>query len=159
MTSISSIMNPAIAKTNPNYSLISQAYEINYPRYVGYQESDTPIRHEFFNLGNLRIISNKITKNLNNVHPEGKTIKVPDQSILQIMTDVSLNNYNDLQLMNDMVVSIITNQIKDEFETIAQNNKLNIWVTQYTSDTGLRRTSEIKIRDKHPTRMVFNMNY
>ena len=140
-------------------SLINEAYETNYPKYSLYEYSDEPVRHAFFNTSNLRYISNTITKKLQGVHPEGKKIIVPDQEILKMMTNVSLNNYNDINLMNDMVVNIIVDYIKDEFEMTAENNKLNIWVTQYTPDTTLRRNSEIKIRNKHPTRMVFNMNY
>lgn len=159
MTSLAEYLKPSTQKTSPQHSLVSQAYETNYPRYVGYQVSDTPIRQEFFSLQNLRYISAEITKQLEGVHPEGKTIMFPDQQILQMMTDVSLNNYNDMKLMNEMTIAIVVNQIKDLYETITQNNKLNIWTTQYTKDTGLSRVSEIKLREKHPTRMIFNMNY
>ncbi len=140
-------------------NLINQAYEVNYPRYSGYQASDQEVRGLFFNTVNLRYISNKISEKLTGVHSDGKKIKVPDQQILAIMTAVSLNNYNSIELMNEMVINWITNQIKDEFELTAQNNKLNIWDSIFSGDKGQRQTSEIKIRDKHPTRMVFNMNY
>lgn len=145
--------------TNVKGSLVDTAMGFNYPKYSLYKYSDEEVRDKFLNSSNLRFISDMITLKLEGVHPKGKKIVVPDQEILKMMTNVSLNNYYDIKLMNEMVINIIVNYIKDEFEVSEQNNKLNIWVTQYTSDTGLRRNPEIKIREKHPTRMVFNMNY
>lgn len=139
-------------------SLVTEALQDNYPKYSLYPYSNEDIRSIFLGKSNLRLISNEISDKLTGVK-ENKRIVVPDQEILKMMANVSLNNYYDIKLMNEMVVNIFVNKIRNEFEVTNQNNKLSIWTTQYTSDTGMRRHSEIKLKNKHPTRMVFNMNY
>ena len=54
----------------------------------------------------------------------------------------------DINEMIKMVISFIVQHIKIEFETIENNNKLNIDVILYDGTYSLRRTPEIKLNNK-----------
>jgi hypothetical protein len=69
------------------------------------------------------------------------------------------STYKDVQKLTMLTISYIVDTITAEFKMIEQNNKLNIWVTQYTDDWGIKQVSKIKVREKRPTPMIFNMNY
>lgn len=119
---------------------------------------------EYYSQKNINRISTKISQLLNGVHPEGKKILVPDNIILNVMDGIHEDNLGHVYEMNDNVISIIVNNIRNEFETIEQNNKLSIWNTQYGSgqdanEAGLRSHDHIKLRNKHPQYAIFNMNY
>ena len=45
-----------------------------------------------------------------------------------------------------MVVNYIINHIKNETQMIQQNNKLSIWVTNYTVDSGMQKLSKGDIK-------------
>lgn len=113
----------------------------------------------FFSKKNILNISSEITRRLNGVHPDGKNIIVSDENILSVMDSIYNSTYKDVQKMTLMTISYIVDAITTEFKTIEQNNKLNIWVTQYTDDWGIKQTDKIKLREKRPTPMIFNMNY
>ncbi len=153
------MQNTPIELLMKHQSLVNTAYTDNIPKYVGYIASDEPVRDKFLTKSNVSHISKMITLKLKGVHPKGKDIVVPDDSILSEMTNISIYYYYDISQLNQMVINTIVNKIRDQFETDQQNDKLNIWVTQYTEDTGLKRYPEIKLNMKHPTRMIFNMNY
>ena len=59
-------------------------------------------------------------------------------------------NIPDVDKLTMMVIAYIAEYIKGEFQMEENNNKLNIWVTQYTPDTGMQRIPQIKLRDKRP---------
>jgi hypothetical protein len=58
-----------------------------------------------------------------------------------------------LDVMMEMVVNYIVNQVKTEYETTEKNNKLSIWTTNYTLDTGMQRFSDVKLNRK--TRLAY----
>jgi len=102
-----------------------------------------------FSRQNLQIISTEITKRLKGVHPEGKNIIVPDETILSVMESVFTKTSNaELDVMMEMVTNYIVNQIKTEYETTEKNNKLSIWVTQYDITSGLKRFDGVKLNKK-----------
>ena len=94
-------------------------------------------------------ISVEITKKLKGVHPEGKNIIVPVETISSVIDSVyNKTPYAEFDVMVDMVINYIVNQIKTEYQTIQQNNKLSIWVTNLDITTGMTRFSAPKLNNK-----------
>ena len=58
-----------------------------------------------------------------------------------------------LDVMIEMVINYVVNQIKTEYEVTEKNNKLSIWVSNYTLDTGMQRFSDVKLNRK--TRLAY----
>ena len=123
------------------------------------QHYDQDCYYVFFSKANILFISLEISKRLKGVHPDGKNIIVSYENILSVMDSVYNSTFKDIAKMTMMTIQIIVDYITTEFETTKQNNSLNIWVTQYTEDWGIRQVPKIKLREKRPTPMVFNMNY
>ena len=63
--------------------------------------------------------------------------------------------------MINQTVNIIVSAIKDEIEITEQNKKLTAWTTVLGdfNEQGLRSHAPIKLRERHPQYMAFNMNY
>ena len=61
----------------------------------------------------------------------------------------------------NIVIQSITSQIKNAYQMKQCNNSLDIWNTLYGdfNKAGLRAHSKIKLRERHPQYMMFNMNY
>lgn len=116
-------------------------------RYHQYEGRDR--YNTLFSTASLNTISNEITKRLKGVHPEGKNIILPNETILSVMEAVHTKTSNaSLDVMMEMVVNYIVNQVKTEYETTEKNNKLSIWTTNYTLDTGMQRFSDVKLNRK-----------
>lgn len=148
--------HPRNSQISPQTSYYSNPYEIE----------RSPIAHDtrdvfysFFSTINVRYISNEITNRLHGVHPEGKNIIVSDKQIVSVMDSIYKNTYRDIDKMTMMVVGYIVDYVTGDIQTEVQNKKLSIWTTNFGPETGLRQFSKIKIREKGPTRMMFNMNY
>ena len=115
-----------------------------YHKYDGRERYNT-----FFSTPSLNTISNEITKRLKGVHPEGKNIILPNETILSVMEAVHTKTSNaSLDVMMEMVVNYIVNQVKTEYQTTEQNNKLSIWVTNLDVTTGMQRFSDVKLNRK-----------
>jgi len=95
-----------------------------------------------------RFMSKEITRQLAGVHPEGKNIIIPDHTIKSVADSVYEANPMAVDVLQQMTINYIVNQIKTEFETIQQNNKLSIWVQRYDTSTGLQRLNGIKLNNK-----------
>ena len=61
--------------------------------------------------------------------------------------------------MTVMTIGYIVDYISSEFEIEKQNRNLSIWVTNFLPEYNMRQTPKIKLREKRPTSMIFNMNY
>ena len=145
-------------------------------RYVGYE--DTISIQQFFSNDTVRKISNKITQLLMGVDKHNRPIIVPNQTIFSIMSAV-LDNYRPetgdihsrynipkrgtvgVQSMIDQVINIITTDVKNNIGMEECNRNLSIWTTVLGdfNEHGLRSHSKIKLREKRPMPMAFNMNY
>ena len=119
----------------------------------------TDVFYVFFSRNNIDYISFEITKRLEGVHPDGKHIIVSEDNIISVMDSIYNNTFRDVDKMTMMVISFIVDTIRDEYEIERQNNDLNIWVTNFRPEYGLQQTSKIKLREKRPAPMIFNMNY
>ena len=136
--------------------------------------------NDLFKQETVNFISQTVTNYL--MPLKGKPIVVPDVQIREMLTSVwnaeSGTNYADIYTIqtfdlpwdkNDdslkrivlMTIQSIINQIKNPIEVEQINNNLNIWNTLYGdfNEAGLRAHSKIKLREKHPQYMMFNMNY
>lgn len=157
-----------------------QQCDDNYYRYVGWSESNESIQ-KYFSPDNIRTISHKITQLLQGVDPQNRPIIVPNKTICHVLSQIFdsyrpqtgdiFSRYNVpsgepedyLQSMIDQTIEIITNDIKNEIETIENNKKLTIWTTVYGDFNlhGLQQHSQIKVREKNTNHrgMVSFMNY
>ena len=109
-----------------------------------------------------------------------EAVVVPDHTIRQMITSVwnveGGANYSSIyteatfdfvekrdsfKRIVDIVIQSITSQIKNQYEMTMCNNSLDIWNQVYGdfNKAGLRAHPKIKLREKHPQYMAFNMNY
>lgn len=112
----------------------------------------------------LDLIRDKCGKVLQGVHPEGKYIYVSDDTIKGVVSGLYYDDPATLNTIVDRAIHLITSTIKDEFTTIKQNNDLSVWVTQYGSNDsankwGLRSHPKLKMKERRPAPMIFNMRY
>ena len=128
---------------------------------------------------NIHEMSRKITELLTGVDKNNRSIIVPDKTICSVMSSVYENfrpetsdifsrynipqnrppNYN--QRMIDDVINIITSDVKNNLGMIEANEKLTIWTTVLGdfNEHGLRSHPPIKLRERRPMPMAFNLNY
>jgi len=152
----------------------------SYLAHVGWDYTVNANTQKLFSKDNLDSISREITKALEGVDPQGRSIRVPHERICEVLSSVfrfaTRPNIGDIHsrfiIANsqkrcdtrdiiDQTINIIVRSITDETETIENNKKLTIWSTLYGdfNEQGLRAHAPIKIRRKHPQYMAFNMNY
>ena len=151
----------------------------NFYRYVGWSVSQQEFDKKFFSERTVRDISNKLKELLKCLRKDGRPIVVADRVIAHMMSEVFYKNrpqlgdgyfmYNivaaeprdDYETMQDMVVEMIFNTIKTEYEMDENNRKLTIW-TSVLGDFnkhGLRQYTDIKLNEKNISTVRFNMNY
>jgi len=150
----------------------------NFHRHVGYEQNNGCIA-QYFARQTIETISHKVTELLEGVDPQERMIVVPDDKIANVMSAihdgyrhpvgdiftrhhiVSGESPNYLQNMIDQVINVIVSDVKNTIDTQENNKKLTIWTTVLGdfNNEGLRAHSAIKIRNKHPAQMQFNMNY
>ena len=128
-------------------------YNQNY-RYFGYRGNDR--YHALFADRSIQFMSEMITKGLQGVHPEGKPIIVPAQTIKSVADSVFNSSFSNANQMQQMTVNFIINHIKNEFETIEKNNKLSIWVTNYGIESGMSRLPNFQIKLNEKSRSHFS---
>lgn len=153
----------------------------NYSRYVGWDKTrQNACLESYYSPLTVKIISRKVTELLRGVDDTGRDILVVDNVISHVMSSVQ-NNYrpptggiysryhihsinrplNIVQDMIDRVINIIVNHVKVNKGMEQNNKKLSIWTTvlgEFNKE-GLRSHDVIKIRNKHPNHMQFNMTY
>ena len=149
----------------------------NFMRHVGYNPNNI-CQELFFSKRNVNMISKKVTELLQGVDIQNRNIIVPDNTINQVMSSV-YNNFspkvgdiftrynipgkknNNNQTMIDMVINIITRDVRNNLGMIECNSKLSKWTTLLGdfNEHNLRSHSKIKLREKRPTPMQFHMRY
>lgn len=152
--------------------------DLNYIRHVGWSESNICIK-SFFSPQTVNMISQKVTELTRGVDSKNRPIVVPDIRICEVMDDVHqafsprvgdiYSRYiipndeqtNMVQSMIDQTIEVITSSIRNDLGMQQANQKLTTWV-QVLGDfnvSGLRAHDIIKLREKRPATMQFNMNY
>ncbi len=134
------------ATTNANYSYDGQyPYNRNY-RYFGYSGGDR--YNELFSKSSIQFMSKMITNKLNGIHPQGKKIIVPDETIISVADSVFTTAFANADQMQKMIVNFIVNKIKVEYDTLNYNNSLSVWVLKYDEDSGMKKFDGIKLNNK-----------
>ena len=151
----------------------------NFYRFIGWSQSEQEFDKVFFSIQNLRSISERLKDLLKCLRKDGRPMIVADRVIAHIMSEVFSKNRpqlgdiytifnvpaaeprNDLKTMNDMVVQIIFNNIKTEYEMEENNRGLTVWTTVLGdfNKHGLRQYTDIKLNEKNINKVRFNMNY
>ncbi len=115
-------------------------------RYAGFVSGD---RYDtLMSNGSIKLMSSMITDGLKGVHPEGKNIIVPDDTIRSVADSIYETTAQDANIMQKMVINYIITWIKNEYETIEKNNTYDIWKTKYDLDSDLQQTNGIKLNNK-----------
>ena len=154
----------------------------NFTRFVGWgytNDQYSECIQKYFSKPVIDYISQKITMYLDGVVPNRKIV-VPFDKITFVMSQIYntrqpvvgdiFTRYtigdieadrNDLKECIDQTIETIVNQIRNEYETIQNNNKLSIWNSVYGTQNvnGLLAHPPIKLRNKRPDPFQFNMNY
>ena len=151
----------------------------NFMRYVGYKENNNCIR-KYFSQETVDIISRKITELTMGADPKNRSIIVPDKTICGIMSSVyysfrpptgdihsryiipsGLGPDDYVQDMIDQTIEIISSDIRTNLGMEENNRKLTIWTTVYGdfNEHGRRSHAPIKVLNKRPNPMEFNMKY
>jgi hypothetical protein len=149
-------------------------------KYIGWQgtESNRSNYNSLFDINNLTQIQKKITELLRGVDPKGRPIIVPIKTISSVLSECYQSNSpvvgdihsrfiiegestrNDCVEIVDRTIQIIVSQIRNEIETVENNNKLTIWNSLYGdfNKHGLRGHSGIKLNKRRPS-LGFYWNY
>lgn len=146
-------------------------------KHVGY--SDNECIEQLFSKKNIGQISCKITELLMGVDKDNRPIIVPDKTICNVLSSVYDNfrpetgdiysrynvpkarESNYLQRIIDQVINIITTDVKVNLGMIEHNKNLTIWTTVLGdfNKHGLQSHSKLKLRERRPQPLMFNMNY
>ena len=163
-------------------SLSDGPYDYNANIHVGWNSHTDSgkqnIYNKLFSQKTVNYISKQVTEYLWPLNNEA--VVVPDHTIRQMITSVwnvegganyagiyteatfdFVEKRDSFKRIVDIVIQSITSQIKDQYEMTECNNSLDIWNQVYGdfNKAGLRAHPKIKLREKHPQYMAFNMNY
>lgn len=111
-----------------------------------------------FHKESIAFMSKMITKLLAGVHPEGKNIIVPNETILSVADSVYQATGQSADIMQQMVINYIVDAVRTEMQTIEKNNKYSIWIQKYDEATGLKQFSDVKTNEKSRS-PYFQMRY
>jgi hypothetical protein len=165
---------------NASYLSQTEQYtDLNNYRYVGWNQTQTSGVLQFFNHSNLLLIQKKITELLEGVHPENKKIVVAIPVISGVLSEVfenftpetgsiysrytisSESLFDYYNHMTNQAIEIIVQNVKAQMGMDENNKKLTVWTTVLGdfNSHGLRSHGKIKVLNKRPDPMQFNMNY
>jgi hypothetical protein len=150
----------------------------NYLRHVGWKENN-PCIQKYYSQETVDIISYKVTELLQGVDPQNRPIQVPDDKICHVMSQIyssfrpptgdiygRYNIPNDqtgsyIQSMIDQTIEVIVSNVRNTLGMEEHNKNLTIWTTVLGDFNrfGLGSHAPIKVQNKHPQFMAFNMNY
>lgn len=159
----------------------NKSRDSSYIRHVGYSENNKGIK-QYFSKNTVCTISRKVTELLQGVNPDNRPIVVPDHIITNVMDSVystfrpetggiyarynipnsaQASSESYVQQMIDQTIEIIVTDVRNNLETESNNSKLSIWTTVLGdfNSHGLQSHPQIKLRNKRPNPMQFNMNY
>ena len=148
-------------------------------KHVGYSDDESYCMKRFYSKKNIEQISCKITELLMGVNKDNRPIIVPDKTICSVMSAVYENfrpetgdiygrynvpkarESNYLQSMIDEVINIITTDVKVNLGMDDCNKNLSVWTTVLGdfNQHGLQSHPKIKLRERRPQPLMFNMNY
>jgi hypothetical protein len=177
----SSSLGDALQLLN-NVPIDRQYEEILDPnQYVGWNTISewNPLVRKLFSRKTVNIIKEKVSQYLIGVDPNGKTIIPADKVVVTAIFGV-FRNYvpqtgdiygkylvvdqtlrDDYSYIVDQTISLLVQGIRSSVGMEEQNQKLTIWTTVLGdfNEHGLRQHPPIKLRNKRPDPMMFNMKY
>lgn len=154
--------------------------DMNNQRYVAWGLSMNDCYRIIFDPMNIRIMSEKLTEMLMGVAPNNQPIIVSDQNICFVLSQVyeqyrpmtgdidtrynvpnGKGQQSMVQEIIDQAIAIIYDHISSEYGIIEYNKSLTKWTTLLGDFNAhnLRSHPPIKILNKKPDTMQFNMNY
>jgi hypothetical protein len=127
----------------------------------------------------IKKISDLITNLLIGVRSDNRDIIVPDKTIYSVMSSVYENyipNTSDIHSryvvpkkdiidhmkeIEKQTISIIVSDVRNNIGIEEASSKLSVWNTVLGdfNEHGLQAHQKIKLREKRPMPMLFNMNY
>jgi hypothetical protein len=138
----------------PNNRNVNVSY-----RYSAFTAAKDPLYTSLYCDSSISWMSNQITARLKGVHPEGKDIVVPAETILSVADSYAHNGkYTDLELIKQQVVMMIVEHVINDFESTKVNNNLSVWNSIFTDDKGLTRKNDIKLNNRRRT-PFYSWNY
>jgi hypothetical protein len=152
--------------------------DFNYLRFAGWDQNNACYK-KFFSRDTVNMISRKITELTAGVDKYNRLYRVPDIRICEVMDGVyqsynppvgdiytryivpNTEQENRVQSLIDQTIEIIVSHIRNTVGIDQWNESLSAWVQVYGDFNihGLRQHSQIKVQDKKPATMQFNMNY
>lgn len=147
-------------------------------RYTGY-EHDYNINALIFTEENVERIQREVSRLLRGVDTQGREIRVTKDVVVKALDNITQgyipevgdiygrysivdeNRRSDVSAIVNMTINFIASAVKTDLEVQEANHKLTVWTTVLGdfNEHGLRRHDIIKIRERRPDPMMFNMNY
>ena len=155
-------------------------------KYAGYSNSQVnpsecglSCEQMMFSPENIEQMSRKITQLLQGVDEKNRKIVIPKKTICSILSNIN-DNYrpeigciysrftqpesgsgNDTQNIINQAINVIVTDVRVNMGMEQANSKLSIWTTVLGdfNEHNLRSHSKIKLREKRPQPMMFNMTY
>jgi hypothetical protein len=156
-----------------------EALDLN--QYIGWNQRTSwdPLTTMLFSKKTLRLIRDKVSEYTIGVDQKGRKIIPSDNVVVTALYGVFENYHpqtgdiygkylvvdmtqrDDYTAIVDQTISLIIRGITTDLGMIEQNNKLTIWDTVLGdfNSQGLRSHPPIKIRERRPDPMLFNMHY
>lgn len=148
-------------------------------RYAGYSQTSNQCVVDLFSEESINAISRKVTQLTFGLHPQNRPIIVTNEVIANVLSAIYTNyrpptgdiytrynipsgrSDNMVQEIIDQTIELIVSQLRTEYTMLENNSKLTVWTTVYGdfNEHFLRAHPIIKIREKRPNPMEFNMNY
>jgi len=170
--------DPSKIEVQQSTNVCGELCDNNYFRHVGWRENNACIR-KYFSPQTIKTISTKITQLLQGVDQHNRPIIIPNNAICNIMSSVYSNfrpetgdiysryiiptetQQSYVQNMIDQVIEVIVSQVKSELGFQQSNAKLTKWTTVLGNfnQHGLTQHPPIKVLQKRPNPMEFQMNY
>lgn len=155
-----------------------QVHSYDTVRYVGY-EQDYNINALIFTEENISRIQTEVSRLLRGVDPKGREIRVTRDVVIKALDNINQgfipqvgdiygrynvvdeNRRSDISTIVNMTINFIASAVKTDLEIQEANSKLTVWTTVLGdfNEHGLRRHDIIKMRERRPDPMMFNMNY
>lgn len=148
---------------------------------VGWEEtaSSNPVIQRLFSKQTVATIQQKTSEYLMGLDEKGRKIVPSIRVVVAALYGVfrshqpetgdiygkylvnNMNQRNDFAYIVDKTISLLVRAIRDETETIQNNEKLTIWTTLLGdfNEHGLRQHAPIKTREKRPDNFLFHMRY
>lgn len=145
-----------------------------YTAHVLYRDTSLNIQ-ALFSMDTIMLISRTVTSNLLDIVPQGLVVPIeqitnilnalyeayrpPSGDPMTMYNIVSNENPNAVDALINQAVNVITQQIRDQLVMERNASKLSAWTTVLGENNphGIRSHPPLKLRNRRPQTMMFNM--